>query len=383
MAGDVATAGTAGTDVTQVPEADDRVASGAVMPSAPETPDDQQPPRPARTRKSRDSRSKSAPPAARAQADGTDSAGSELAGSELAGSDLAGSDMTSPDLADSDLTGSETSGSETTGSETTGSETTGSDAAVDANGHIRPAEQLSQPSGEEAEPAPEQPDDTVTSGKTRGDRKGTPRSASRPARRSPSASASAAAGQAAADVSAGAAAVRRRLARLGTARGGGINPVLEPLVKTVRTTHPKADIRQIERAYDTAARMHAGQSRRSGDPYITHPLAVATILAELGMNHETICAALLHDTIEDTPYSLAELRSEFGDEIAELVDGVTKLDKVKYGDAAQAETVRKMVVAMSRDIRVLVIKLADRLHNMRTLRYLPRPKQEQKSREVL
>ncbi len=139
----------------------------------------------------------------------------------------------------------------------------------------------------------------------------------------------------------------------------------------------------IEHAYEVAAAQHAGQRRDSGDPYITHPLAVATILAELGMNHETICAALLHDTIEDTDYTLAELRREFGDEIAELVDGVTKLDKVKYGDAAQAETVRKMVVAMSRDIRVLVIKLADRLHNMRTLRYLPRPKQEQKSREVL
>ena len=182
--------------------------------------------------------------------------------------------------------------------------------------------------------------------------------------------------------SAGTAGVRRRLARLGAPRGG-LNPVLEPLIKTVRATHPKADVRVIERAYDIAAEQHAGMLRKSGDPYITHPLAVATILAELGMNHETICAALLHDTIEDTPYSLAELRSEFGDEIAELVDGVTKLDKVKYGDAAQAETVRKMVVAMSRDIRVLVIKLADRLHNMRTLRYLPRPKQEQKSREVL
>ena len=100
---------------------------------------------------------------------------------------------------------------------------------------------------------------------------------------------------------------------------------------------------------------------------------MATILAELGMNHETLCAALLHDTIEDTAYTLDELRRDFGDDIAALVDGVTKLDKVKYGDAAQAETVRKMVVAMSRDIRVLVIKLADRLHNMRTLRYLPGP----------
>jgi GTP pyrophosphokinase len=188
---------------------------------------------------------------------------------------------------------------------------------------------------------------------------------------------------AAPDSSAATAAVRRRLARLGTTRSGGINPVLEPLIKTVRLTHPKADIRQVERAYEYAARLHQGQDRKSGDPYITHPLAVTTILAELGMNTETLCAALLHDTIEDTDYTLAELRADFGDDIAALVDGVTKLDKVKYGDAAQAETVRKMVVAMSRDIRVLVIKLADRLHNMRTLRYLPRAKQEQKSREVL
>src|SRR5579875_2196283 len=177
--------------------------------------------------------------------------------------------------------------------------------------------------------------------------------------------------------------MRRRLGRFAAARGGGVNPVLEPLIKTVRATHPKADVRLIERAYEAAARCHAGQSRKSGDPYITHPLAVATILAELGMNHETIAAALLHDTVEDTPYTLGELRRDFGDEIAMLVDGVTKLDRVKYGEAAQAETVRKMVVAMSRDIGVLVIKLADRLHNMRTLRYLPRQKQEQKSREVL
>ena len=159
--------------------------------------------------------------------------------------------------------------------------------------------------------------------------------------------------------------------------------MLEPLTKTVRATHPKADIRLIERAYEVAAHWHAGQKRLSGDPYITHPLAVATILAELGMNHETICAALLHDTVEDTAYTLAELRREFGEDVAALVDGVTKLDKVKYGEAAAAETVRKMIVAMSRDIRVLVIKLADRLHNMRTLRYLPRDKQERKSREVL
>jgi guanosine-3',5'-bis(diphosphate) 3'-pyrophosphohydrolase len=162
-----------------------------------------------------------------------------------------------------------------------------------------------------------------------------------------------------------------------------MNPVLEPLIKTVRSTHPKADMRLIERAYDVAAHHHRDQKRKSGDPYITHPLAVATILAELGMNQETLCAALLHDTVEDTGYTLDELRGEFGDEIAALVDGVTKLDRVKYGEAAEAETVRKMVVAMARDIRVLVIKLADRLHNMRTLRYLPRDKQERKARETL
>ncbi|WP_248960094.1 RelA/SpoT family protein [Sphaerisporangium perillae] len=162
-----------------------------------------------------------------------------------------------------------------------------------------------------------------------------------------------------------------------------MNPVLEPLFKTVRATHPKADLRLIERAYDVAAYHHRDQKRKSGDPYITHPLAVATILAELGTDDETLCAALLHDTVEDTAYGLDELSADFGENISLLVDGVTKLDKVKFGDAAQAETVRKMVVAMSRDIRVLVIKLADRLHNMRTLRYLPRHKQEQKARETL
>jgi len=177
--------------------------------------------------------------------------------------------------------------------------------------------------------------------------------------------------------------VRRRLARLGAQRGSGVNPVLEPLSRTIRATHPKADIRMVERAYEVAAHCHRDQKRKSGDPYITHPLAVATILAELGMNTDTICAALLHDTVEDTPYTLVELRGEFGEDVAALVDGVTKLDKVKYGESAEAETVRKMVVAMSRDIRVLVIKLADRLHNMRTLRYMPRDKQERKSRETL
>jgi GTP diphosphokinase / guanosine-3',5'-bis(diphosphate) 3'-diphosphatase len=176
----------------------------------------------------------------------------------------------------------------------------------------------------------------------------------------------------------GAPSARRR--RFG---GGAMNQVLEPLFRTVRATHPKADLRLIERAYDVAAFHHRDQKRKSGDPYITHPLAVATILAELGTDDETLCAALLHDTVEDTAYGLDELRGDFGDTIGSLVDGVTKLDKVKFGDAAQAETVRKMVVAMSRDIRVLVIKLADRLHNMRTMRYLPEHKRQQKSRETL
>src|SRR5699024_8184220 len=135
--------------------------------------------------------------------------------------------------------------------------------------------------------------------------------------------------------------VRRKLARLGAQRGVTMNPVLEPLTKTVRATHPKVDVRLIERAYEVAAHHHRDQTRKSGDPYIPHPLAVATILAELGMQEATLAGALLHDTVEDTDYSLDELRADFGDEIAELVDGVTKLDKVKYGEATQAETVRK------------------------------------------
>nr|WP_245834408.1 bifunctional (p)ppGpp synthetase/guanosine-3',5'-bis(diphosphate) 3'-pyrophosphohydrolase [Streptomyces aidingensis] len=180
--------------------------------------------------------------------------------------------------------------------------------------------------------------------------------------------------------------VRARLARLGVQRSSPYNPVLEPLLRVVRASDPKADtsaLRQIERAYQVAERWHRGQKRRSGDPYITHPLAVTTILAELGMDTATLCAGLLHDTVEDTEYGLDNLRRDFGDQVALLVDGVTKLDKVKFGEAAQAETVRKMVVAMAKDPRVLVIKLADRLHNMRTMRFLKREKQEQKARETL
>ncbi|MGW0858457.1 RelA/SpoT family protein [Streptomyces sp. NPDC002690] len=180
--------------------------------------------------------------------------------------------------------------------------------------------------------------------------------------------------------------VRARLARLGVQRSSPYNPVLEPLLRTVRQNDAKietATLRQIERAYQVAERWHRGQKRKSGDPYITHPLAVTTILAELGMDPATLMAGLLHDTVEDTEYGLDTLRRDFGDQVALLVDGVTKLDKVKFGEAAQAETVRKMVVAMAKDPRVLVIKLADRLHNMRTMRYLKREKQEKKARETL
>lgn len=176
--------------------------------------------------------------------------------------------------------------------------------------------------------------------------------------------------------------VRARLARFGS-RGGPTNPVLEPLLQTVRATHPKADLTVIERAYVVAEEAHRGQKRKSGDAYITHPLAVTTILAELGMTPATLAAALLHDTVEDTAYSLTQLEKDFGREVAMLVDGVTKLDKVTYGDAAQAETVRKMVVAMARDIRVLVIKLADRLHNARTWRYVSVESAQRKARETL
>jgi GTP pyrophosphokinase len=158
---------------------------------------------------------------------------------------------------------------------------------------------------------------------------------------------------------------------------------LEPVLAALRTSHPKASTEVVERAYAVAARVHQGQFRKNGEPYITHPVAVATILAELGLTPSTLAAALLHDAVEDTPYKLEQLEKEFGQEIAQLVDGVTKLDKVVYGEAAQAETVRKMVVATAKDIRVLLIKLADRLHNARTWKYVPAEAAEMKARETL
>ena len=174
-----------------------------------------------------------------------------------------------------------------------------------------------------------------------------------------------------------------RLARSLTGNRVKVDPVLDPLVSIHREIHPKADVALLQRAYNKAERLHEGVYRKSGDPYISHPLAVATIAAEIGMDTTTLVAALLHDTVEDTDYSIDDLEHDFGAEVARLVDGVTKLDKVALGAAAEAETIRKMIVAMSQDPRVLVIKVADRLHNMRTMRFLPPQKQAKKARQTL
>jgi len=176
---------------------------------------------------------------------------------------------------------------------------------------------------------------------------------------------------------------RSRLPFFGARSATPADTILEPLLQTIAAVSPKEDLSLVERAYQVAETAHRGQLRKSGDPYITHPVSVATILAELGAPREVIAAALLHDTVEDTDYSLEDLRRDFGEEISILVDGVTKLDKVTYGEAAQAETVRKMIVAMSRDVRVLLIKLADRLHNARTWKYVPSSSAERKAKETL
>ncbi|MEY4476774.1 MAG: hypothetical protein RJA31_278 [Actinomycetota bacterium] len=159
--------------------------------------------------------------------------------------------------------------------------------------------------------------------------------------------------------------------------------VLERIKRTLRQHNARADVALVDKAFAIAKKAHEGQLRKSGEPYITHPLAVAEILVDLGIGAKTIAAALLHDTVEDTDYSIDRLRVDFGDEIALLVDGVTKLDRLKYGEDAQAETVRKMVVAMSKDIRVILIKLADRLHNARTWGFVESASAERKARETL
>ena len=235
MAGDVVTARTAGSDVTQdLPRADDGVASAAGMPETPQT-------KRARRSASRQQGSANSEPAA----PGTEA--------RDAGDDL--------DHEDSD--------------------------AIEADRTERSDHSGRSPGGRRS---------AARSSSGGGKKSAARAAASRVTRRAAAPADTAATAETQPDAGSGAAAMRRRLARLGSPRGGTVNPVLEPLIRSVRTTHPKADVRLIERAYEAAARLHAGQSRRSGDPYITHPLAVATILAELGMPHDTICAALLHDT---------------------------------------------------------------------------------------
>jgi GTP pyrophosphokinase len=160
----------------------------------------------------------------------------------------------------------------------------------------------------------------------------------------------------------------------------------EELVASIKRYHPSDDISMIEKAYHIAADAHKDQVRKSGEPYIIHPLCVAIILADLEMDKETIAAGILHDVVEDTIMSLDELKAEFGEEVALLVDGVTKLTQISWSMdkmEIQAENLRKMFLAMAKDIRVIIIKLSDRLHNMRTLQYMRPEKQKEKAKETM
>lgn len=178
--------------------------------------------------------------------------------------------------------------------------------------------------------------------------------------------------------------VKGVLSRLPIGQRDTIPPEFADLAQAIRDAGT-ADLREVLRAFHYGKAMHEGQTRRSGEPYIIHPVAVAAELAQLGLGTATLIAALLHDTVEDTDASLDDIREGFGDEVALLVDGVTKLDKLQASSKQhqQAETFRKMVLAMAKDIRVLVIKLADRLHNMETIGHMPREKQKQIAQETL
>lgn len=164
-----------------------------------------------------------------------------------------------------------------------------------------------------------------------------------------------------------------------------VDAALAPLLDAFRSRYPKADATLVEHAYEVARDAHRDQVRRSGDPYIAHPLGVAMILADLGLDDVTLAAALLHDAVEDTSVTLEALTLEFGAEVATIVDGVTKLDRLQFDskEEQQAATMRKMLVAMAKDVRVLLIKLADRLHNMRTIASLPEEKQQRIARETI
>jgi GTP diphosphokinase / guanosine-3',5'-bis(diphosphate) 3'-diphosphatase len=165
----------------------------------------------------------------------------------------------------------------------------------------------------------------------------------------------------------------------------GVDSALRPLLDSVRSRNGRSDTTLIELAYEVARDAHRDQVRRSGDPYIAHPLGVAMILSDLGLDDITLAAALLHDAVEDTSVTLADLDEMFGGDVAAIVDGVTKLDRLQFDsrEAAQAATMRKMLVAMAKDVRVLLIKLADRLHNMRTIASLPEAKQKRIAQETL
>jgi len=162
-------------------------------------------------------------------------------------------------------------------------------------------------------------------------------------------------------------------------------PDIDSLLRRMKHRNPRADLALVRRAFEVARQKHDGQVRKSGQPFIAHPLGVANIVADLGLDAISVIAALLHDTVEDTSMTLEEVEALFGPEVARITDGVTKLERIGFEtrEAAQAETIRKMVIAMARDIRVLLIKLADRLHNMRDLGYVSREKQERKARETL
>ena len=162
--------------------------------------------------------------------------------------------------------------------------------------------------------------------------------------------------------------------------GSAADPIAA-LSEALRTTRPDADLDLLRRAYDVAARCHRGQFRRSGDPYITHPVSVATILAGLGADDRTLCTALLHDTVQDTPYTLAALSREFGQDIAAMVAGTVALDSLKWRGGRRVA--RVIAAVESADTRVVAVKLTDRLHNMQTIRFLPQPKQQRKARESL
>src|SRR5919197_6110918 len=160
---------------------------------------------------------------------------------------------------------------------------------------------------------------------------------------------------------------------------------LDALLRRIKSESPKADLKEVQRAYAFAEESHRGQKRASGEDFIEHPLGVSQILADLGMDTTTLVAALLHDVVEDTGLTLEQIEREFGEPVGQIVDGLTKLDRITFRsrEQEQAENVRKMIVAMARDIRVLLIKLADRLHNMRTLDVFSRQKQQEKATETL